>query len=236
MKKKWEVRYFVTDVASIPVYKAYSKTETYRQAAKDGWGVVYRDEENNLVCDEDCSVDFYMKNGGYYGLSGNDEVNTKEMPKQAACAAIVISDSFGFTFWAEDFNQIHIFVTYDENGLVDSYRVEYGDSPVYDGEVEISFEDLYERAEEDYQETYRAEIPGTVEYQFKQEADKLAQEAGETWMDGEQREQFRRVCHKIDQIKSARDFKCTMPLLGYDFDKKIINAAREFNVNANLKL
>lgn len=49
MKKKWEVRYFVTAVASIPVYKAYSKTETYRQAAKDGWGTVYRDENNALV-------------------------------------------------------------------------------------------------------------------------------------------------------------------------------------------
>ena len=36
MKKKWEVRYLVTAVASIPVYKAYGKTETYRQAAKDG--------------------------------------------------------------------------------------------------------------------------------------------------------------------------------------------------------
>ena len=33
------------------------------------------------------------------------------------------------------------------------------------------------RAEEDFRETYRAEIPGTVEYSFKREADKLAQEA-----------------------------------------------------------
>ena len=30
MKKKWEVRYFVTAVTSVPVYKAYSKTETYK--------------------------------------------------------------------------------------------------------------------------------------------------------------------------------------------------------------
>ena len=57
MKKKWEVRYFVTAVASVPMYKAYSKTETYRQAAKDGWGTVYRDENNVLVCDEDCAAD-----------------------------------------------------------------------------------------------------------------------------------------------------------------------------------
>ena len=47
MKKKWEVRYFVTAVASIPVYKTYGKMEAYRQAAKDGWGTVYRDETNS---------------------------------------------------------------------------------------------------------------------------------------------------------------------------------------------
>ena len=177
MKKKWEVRYFVTAVASIPVYKAYSKTETYRQAAKDGWGTVYRDENNALVCDEDCSASLYTKNGGYFGIFPYEEINTKEMPKQAACAAIIVSDSCGFTFWAEDFNQIHIFVTYDENGLVDTYRVEYGDSPIYDGEMEIRFEDLYQQPEGDWKETYRAEIPGTVEYQRKQEAAELAAQA-----------------------------------------------------------
>ena len=177
MKKRWEVRYFVTAVASIPVYKAYSKTETYRQAAKDGWGTVYRDENNALVCDEDCSASLYTKNGGYFGIFPYEEINTKEMPKQAACAAIIVSDSCGFTFWAEDFNQIHIFVTYDENGLVDTYRVEYGDSPIYDGEMEIRFEDLYQQPEGDWKETYRAEIPGTVEYQRKQEAAELAAQA-----------------------------------------------------------
>ena len=123
MKKKWEVRYFVTAVASVPVYKAYSKTETYRQATKDGWGTVYRDENNALVCDEDCAADLYTKNGSYFGIRSCDEIITKEMPKQAECAAIIVSDSCGFTFWAEDFSQIHIFVTYDENGLIDTYRV-----------------------------------------------------------------------------------------------------------------
>lgn len=136
MKNKWEVRYFVTAVASVPVYKVYGKTEAYKQAAKDGWGTVYRDENNALVCDEDCSANLYTKNGGYFGIFPYEEINTKELPKQAACAAIIVSDSCGFTFWAEDFNQIHIFVTYDENGLVDTYRVEYGDSPIYDGEME----------------------------------------------------------------------------------------------------
>lgn len=228
MKQKWEVRYFVTAVASVPVYRTYGKTEAYRQAAKDGWGTVYRDENNDLVCDEDCSASLYTKNGGYFGIFPYEEINTKEMPKQAACAAIITSDSCGMSFWAEDFSQIHIFVTYDENGLIDTYRVEYGDSPVYDGEVEISFDDLYQQAEGDWKEAYRAELPGTVEYQFKQEADKLAQEAGETWMDAEQREQFRQVCNRIDGIKSALDFNRIMPVIGYDFDEKIINAARKF--------
>lgn len=110
MKQKWEVRYFVTAVASVTVYRTYGKTEAYRQAAKDGWGTVYRDENNDLVCDEDCSASLYTKNGGYFGIFPYEEINTKEMPKQAACAAIITSDSCGLSFWAEDFSQIHIFV------------------------------------------------------------------------------------------------------------------------------
>ena len=179
MKKKWEVRYIVTAVASIPVYKAYSKTETYRQAAKDGWGTVYRDENNALVCDEDCSASLYTKNGGYFGIFPYEEINTKELPKQAACAAIITTDSCGVNFWAEDFNQIHIFVTYEESGLVDTFRVEYGeDAQPYDGEMEIRFEDLV--AAEAWEEAYREEIPGTVEYQRKQEAAELAAQAAAT--------------------------------------------------------
>ena len=234
MKKKYEVRHIVTAVASIPVYKAYSKTETYRQAAKDGWGTVYRDENNALVCDEDCSASLYTKNGGYFGIFSYEEINTKELPKQAACAAIIVSDSCGFTFWAEDFNQIHIFVTYDENGLVDTYRVEYGDSPIYDGEVEISFEDLYERAEDDWQETYRAELPGTVEYQHKREAAEVAAKAAatagqkETWMNAAQQVQFRRVCGLLDSIKTDRDFYRVMDRINSgEFDLDVVNTARE---------
>ena len=235
MKKKYEVRHIVTAVASIPVYKINSKMETYRQAAKDGWGTVYRDENNALVCDEDCSASLYTKNGGYFGIFSYEEINTKEMPKQAACAAIIVSDSCGFTFWAEDFNQIHIFVTYDENGLVDTYRVEYGDSPIYDGEMEIRFEDLYQQPEGDWKETYRAEIPGTVEYQRKQEAEELAAQAAasagqrETWMDEAQQKDFREICGLIDTIKSGRDFYRVMDQInGGRYSVDVINAAREF--------
>ena len=228
MKKQTEIRYFVTSVASIPVYKVPSKTEMYRMAAKDGWGTVYRDEENNLVCDEDCSADLYTKDGGYFGITPYEEINTKEMPKQAECAAIICSDSCGYSVWAEDFSKIHFFVTYDANGLIDRYRLEYGeDTQLYDGETEIFFEDLHKQDGPDWDHSYRAELPGTVEYQHKQEADALAQEAGETWMDAEQREQFRQVCNKIDRIKRAWDFICTMSSLEHDYDKKIITAARK---------
>ena len=40
MKKQNEVRYIVTDVVSIPVFRLVSKTEAYRQAVKPGWGTV----------------------------------------------------------------------------------------------------------------------------------------------------------------------------------------------------
>lgn len=232
MKKKYEIRYMVTAVASIPVYKVFSKTEAYKLAAKDGWGTVSRDENNALVCDEDCSADLYTKNGGYFGISPYEEINTKEMPKQAACAAIITSDSCGMTFWAED-NQIRIFVTYEESGLVDTFRIEYGaDAQPYDGEMEISFEDL--TAEEAWQKDYRAEIPGTVEYQHKQEAAEVAAKAAatagqkETWMNAAQQVQFRRVCGLLDSIKTDRDFYRVMDRINSgEFDLDVVNTARE---------
>ena len=251
MKKQNEVRYIVTDVVSIPVFRLVSKTEAYRQAVKPGWGTVewysaadgYKnpvsrdrsDKTQQLVCDEDSSADLYTKNGGYFGISPYEEINTKEMPKQAECAAIIHSDSCGYDFWTED-GQIRIFVTYDANGLIDSYRLEYGaDVQPYDGETEIRFEDLYERAEEDYRETYRAEIPGTVEYQHKQEAAEVAAQAAatagqkETWMDEAQQEQFRQICSMIDTIKSGRDFYRVMNKInGGRYSVDVINAAREF--------
>ena len=194
MKKQNEIRYIVTAVASIPVYKFALKTDAYKQATKPGWGTVewysaedgyknpvYRDRSDKtqqLCYDEDCSASIYTKCGGYFGIFPYEEINTKEIPKQAEAAAIICSDSCGYNFWTQD-GAIRIFVTYDANGLIDNFRLEYGDTPVYDGEVEISFDELYERAEEDYRETYRADIPGTVEYQRKQESAQTEQTAAE---------------------------------------------------------
>lgn len=73
------------------------------------------------------------------------------------------------------------------NGLIGSYRLEYGtDAQPYDGETEIRFENLYQKPERDWQETCRAEIPSTVEYQHKQEAARLAKTARAVWMDAAQ--------------------------------------------------
>jgi len=53
---------------------------------------VYRDENNVLVCDEDCSASLCTKDGGYFGIFPIEEIKTKEMPKQAECVATIISD------------------------------------------------------------------------------------------------------------------------------------------------
>ena len=95
-------------------------------ATKPGWGAVewysaadgYKnpvnrgrsDKTQQLCCDEDTSASLYTKNGGYFGIFPYEEINVKEMPKQAEVAAIIYSDSCGYSIWAEDFNQIHFFV------------------------------------------------------------------------------------------------------------------------------
>ena len=197
--KKNEVRYIVTDVVSIPVYKLASKTEAYRQATAPGMGTVewysaaddYKnpvardrsDKTQQLSCDEDSHADLYTKNGGYFGIYPYDEINVKEMPKQAEVETIIHADSCGYDFYGP----VKIFVTYDENGLIDTYRIEGKDEQPRDGETEIQFEDLYERAEDDWDNTYRADIPGTLEYDRKHEADGTTADAGEADADEEQK-------------------------------------------------
>lgn len=245
MKKQNEVRYIITDVVSIPVIKLTSKTEAYRQATKPGWGAVewfsaadgYKNPVNRdrsdktqvLICWEDESVDMYTKNGGYFGFSGNDDIDTREIPKQAECAAIIHSDSCGFDFWAED-GAIKIFVTYDGNGLIDTYRLGYGNEQPEEGETELSFEDLYKVEGDEWDRSYREEIPGTMEYQRKQEAAAAEnQPAAPSWMTKAQQEDFRQICNMIDTIKSGRDFYRVMSRINCgNYSVDVINAAREF--------
>lgn len=197
--KKNEVRYIITDAVSIPVYKLASKTEAYKQATAPGMGTVEwysaangytfpvnrdrSDKTQQLSCDEDSHADLYTKNGGYFGIYPYDEINVKEMPKQAEVETIIHADSCGYDFYGP----VKIFVTYDENGLIDTYRIEGKDEQPCEGETEIQFEDLYEQAEDDWNGSYRADIPGTIEYDRKHEADSTTADAGEADAEAEQK-------------------------------------------------
>ncbi len=67
-----------------------------------------------------------------------------------------------------------------------------------------------------------------MEYQHKQEAARIAETAGATWMDADQQEQFRRICNLIDKIKSGRDFYHIINKINNNYELDVINAAREY--------
>jgi hypothetical protein len=163
-----ELRYFVTDVVSIPVYRIAKKSEAYRTATGAGWGIVdWRCEvpDQAMYCDEDSSAVLYPKYGREYCIFPGEEINPKDLPKQAETGAIIIGDSCGYSFWAKETGDVKIFVTYDENGLIDTYRLDNWNGKPYDGEIEISFFDL--QSEDEHDKTDRAEIVGTFEHERK---------------------------------------------------------------------
>jgi len=168
MKRINELRYFVTDVVSVPVIRMFRKGEAYRQATGDGWGTVNSkivDGKEVLYCDEDSYAVLYPMSGREFCISSGEEINLKDAPKQAEVDAIITSDSCGFAFWQKDEGDVKFFVTYDENGLIESYRLgNWSDKP-YDEEKEITFNDL--QSEEEHDKTDRAEIIGTFEYNKK---------------------------------------------------------------------
>jgi hypothetical protein len=179
--KASEFRYFVTDVVSIPVSRMAKKGDAYRMATKPGWGIlewysetnnyscpVNRDKDDKsqaLYCDEDFSAVLYTKYGREYCIFPYEEINLKEAPKQSEVDAIVIGDPCGYSFWAKETDDVRIFVTYDENGLIDTYRLDSWYGEPYEGEIEISFCDL--QSEEEHDKTDRAEIVGTLEHERK---------------------------------------------------------------------
>jgi hypothetical protein len=170
MKKNSECRYLVTDMVSIPVIWIVKKGEAYRNATVPGWGVidgykapVTRDKTQVLYCDEDSSAVLYPIYGREFVISPCEEVNLKDAPKQAEVDAMIFSDACGYSFWAKEPGDVKIFVTYDENGLIDTYRLDNWAAKPYEGEIEISFSDL--QSEEEHDKTDRAEIFGTLEYE-----------------------------------------------------------------------
>ena len=153
------IRYFITDVVSIPIYRIAQKSEAYKMATKAGWGVVewysaknnYQmpvnhdrsDKTQELICIGDVSAVLYPKYGQPYFMYEGDEFIAKKAPTQAETNAIIINTCSGYNIWAKDIADIKIFVTYDENGLIDDYRLEYRDEKPYSGEIEITFDDLF---------------------------------------------------------------------------------------------
>jgi len=146
MKNICETRYFITDIVAVPIIRIKKKSEAYRQATKDGWGTVYTPYENGepttLICDEDSSAVLINQYGKQCCIFPYEELNPKEWLKQAECQAIITSDSCGYAYWEKEEGTIKIYVTYDENGFIDDYRItDWTDKP-YDNEIEIKFEEL----------------------------------------------------------------------------------------------
>jgi len=181
MKMKYETRYLVTECVSVPVSRQPLKGNMYQYTTRPGWGTVEvysatdnyetprskdaNDTTQKMLGCPDTSTTFYTFSGYSYTVAEGDEMVYAEVPKQAHTCLIIVSDPCGYTFWTQKDEYLQIFVTYDENGLIDSYRLaSWIDSP-YDGEVAIAFPDL--QSEEDYQNIRRDTIVGTLEYNRK---------------------------------------------------------------------
>jgi hypothetical protein len=142
MKHISEVRYFITDVVAVPVTQLFKKSDAYKRATKPGWGIVDTDKDGTLFCDEDSSAILTNMYGEQNMIFPYDELNRKEWFSQAECKVIIMTDSCGITFWTSKPKDIQIFVTYDDNGLIDTYRVTDWTDKAYDGEILINFEEL----------------------------------------------------------------------------------------------
>ena len=159
-KNKYEKRYLPTSWAEVEISRIASKMEAYRDATEPGWGVVeWYSETNNfkvpvnrdksdqsqvLLCDEDTSAVLYPRVGMEYCLMPDEKINLREAPRRSDLALIVISHVNGYCFWAEDLEDLKIFVTYDEDGLIDTYRLDNWSGKPYEGETELGFKDLSE--------------------------------------------------------------------------------------------
>jgi len=145
MRKQNEVRYIVTDIVAIDVIRINNKSEAYLQATAHGWGVVDIDENGTFFCDEDSRAILVNNQGEQRFISPYTELNRKEWFKQAECSVILQSDSCGYSFWEKEKGLVKIFVTRNENGLIESFRlVDWTENSLYEDEEEITFEDLPE--------------------------------------------------------------------------------------------
>ena len=144
MKIKNETRYLVTDIVAIPITKNYLKSDIYREATGDGWGTVYTtNSSDELICSNDNSATLINAYGKQYCICPYEELNPKEWFKQAECKAIITTNDCGDSFYEAENGLIKIYVSYDENGFIDTWRLaDWTETAIYDNEIQINFEDL----------------------------------------------------------------------------------------------
>ncbi len=143
MKKQNECRYIITDIVAIPIVRINKKSEAYRQVTSDGWGIVYKDQNDILICDEDSHGVLVNSYGKQCCIFPYEELKPKEWFKQAECNVILQGDSCGFSFWEKEKGLVKIYITKDENGNIDNYRItDWTDNIIYDNEELIEFEEL----------------------------------------------------------------------------------------------
>jgi hypothetical protein len=140
----FEMRYIRTSVVDIGVCRHRYKGEMYKEAFKNGWGALDTDKDGARYCDEDTSVEWWDKDGKGGCIGAGERVERGTVPKQADLAAVIVTGSGGWSFWAQDMSWITFFGTLDENSLFESFRLDRWDGKPFDGdgEIEVKWEQL----------------------------------------------------------------------------------------------
>lgn len=145
MTRKDENRAIVTDCGWIQCIKYASKTKMYEECTSAGYNGIQKFNDGTYGVMNDVIVTFYLKNGDIFSVDPCDIIHKKsELPKQADVAAILHEQEWGFTFWEEKPNMFRVYVTYDENGFIDEYRVEMENDTgiIYDNETMVLYSEL----------------------------------------------------------------------------------------------
>jgi len=145
MKRTNETRYIVTpgnNGVNATIVRIAKKSDAYRQATMEGWGIVCSDASGELYCDHDSSAVLVDADGNECCIVPYEGIDKKALYRQAECFAIICSDDGGFSFWEKEKGSIKICVSYDEDGLIDFYRLSDWTEDPEEGETVLSFDDL----------------------------------------------------------------------------------------------
>ena len=142
MRKDNEIRYIVTDVVSIPIMRLVRKSDAYQHATKTGWGIVDVDKNGDLYCDDDSTAVLINGYGEERGIYPYEKLDRRGWFKQSECDVILLSDSCGCCFWEKEKGLVKIYITKDDDDIINGYRLAFWTEKTYDDEIEVNFEDL----------------------------------------------------------------------------------------------